>query len=73
MTQACAYHRRKRLSAANVDFIALWVFAGRMRVPHQIVQGCVAVVLAMLNFIMRRHWVSTATAGTVGRIATRTT
>jgi putative flippase GtrA len=56
-----------------VDFIALWVFAGQMRVPHQIVQGCVAVVLALLNFIVQRHWVFPAAAGTVGRIEARTT
>lgn len=55
-----------------IDFITPWVFAGQMRVPHQIVQGCVAVVLALLNFIIQRHWVFPAAAGTAGRIATRT-
>jgi len=56
-----------------IDFIALWVFAGQMGVPHQIVQGCVILVLPLLNFIVQKYWVFPAAAGTVGRIATRIT
>jgi putative flippase GtrA len=56
-----------------MDFVALWVFAGQMGVPHQIVQGCLILVLPLLAFIMQRYWVFPAAAGTVGRIATRIT
>ena len=56
-----------------IDFIALWVFAGQMGVPHQIVQGCVILVLPLLAFIMQKYWVFPAAAGTVGRTATRIT
>ena len=51
-----------------VDFIALWVIAGQMGVPHQIVQGCLGLVLALVNFTMQKHWVFPAAAAAVGRI-----
>jgi putative flippase GtrA len=56
-----------------INFIALWVVAGQMGVPHQIVQGCMILVLALLNFIMQRYWVFPAAASTVGGRATRIT
>jgi putative flippase GtrA len=56
-----------------IDFIALRVFAGQMGVPHQIVQGCVVVVLPLLNFVVQKHWVFPTTASSVGPITTRTT
>jgi putative flippase GtrA len=77
-------HRGDRLAALRrflacyailyfVDFIALWVFAGHMGVPHQIVQGCVVLVLPLLAFIAQKYWVFPATAGSAGQIATRNT
>jgi len=56
-----------------IDFIALRVFAGPMGIPHQLVQGCVAVVVALLAFVVQKYWVFPAAAGTAERIATRTT
>jgi putative flippase GtrA len=56
-----------------INFIALWVFAGQMGVPHPIVQGCAVLVLPLLAFIMQKYWVFPAAAGTVGRIARRDT
>jgi putative flippase GtrA len=55
-----------------IDFISLWVFAGQMDVPHQIVQGCVVLVLPLLAFMMQKYWVFPATDGTAERIVTRT-
>ena len=77
-------HRGDRLAALRrflacyaiiylLDFIALWVFAGQMGIPHQIVQGCAILVLPLLAFMMQRYWVFPASAGTVGRIAPRIT
>lgn len=77
-------HRGDRLAALRrflacyailylIDFIALGVFAGQMGVPHQIVQGCVILVLPLLAFIMQKYWVFPAGAGTAERIATRIT
>jgi putative flippase GtrA len=54
-----------------IDFIALWVVAGQMGVPHQIVQGCVILVLPLPAFLMQKYWVFPAAAGTVGARATR--
>jgi putative flippase GtrA len=56
-----------------IDFIALWVFAGRMGFAHQIVQGGVILVLPLLAFTIQKYWVFPAAAGTVGRVATRIT
>jgi putative flippase GtrA len=56
-----------------IDFVALWVFAGRMGFPHQIVQGCVALVIPLLAFIAQKYWVFPDAEGTAERIATRTT
>jgi putative flippase GtrA len=56
-----------------IDFIALWVFAGRMGFPHQIVQGCVVLVLPLLAFMMQKYWVFPDADRTRGRIPTRTT
>ena len=56
-----------------IDFIALWVFAGRLSFPHQIVQGCVVLVLPLLAFMMQKYWVFPAAASSVGPIATRIT
>jgi putative flippase GtrA len=77
-------HRGDRLAALRrflacyaiiylIDFIALWVLAGQMGFPHQIVQGCAILVLPLLAFMMQRYWVFPASAGTVGRIAPRIT
>jgi putative flippase GtrA len=54
-----------------VDVIALWVVAGQMGVPHQIVQGCMILVVALLTFMMQKYWVFPAAAGTKGESATR--
>jgi putative flippase GtrA len=56
-----------------IDFTALWVFAGRMGLPHQIVQGCVVLVLPLLAFMMQKYWVFPEPDGTAERTATRTT
>jgi putative flippase GtrA len=56
-----------------IDFIVLWVFAGQMGIPHQIVQGCAILVLPLLAFMMQKYWVFPASGGTVGRIAPRIT
>jgi putative flippase GtrA len=56
-----------------IDFITLWMFAGKMGVPHQIVQGCVVLLLPLLAFTMQNYWVFPDAAGTQERIATRTT
>jgi putative flippase GtrA len=52
-----------------IDFIALWVFAGEMGVPHPIVQGCAVLVLALLAFTMQKYWVFPAADGGAGRTA----
>ncbi|OBF98411.1 hypothetical protein A5773_09125 [Mycobacterium sp. 852014-52450_SCH5900713] len=54
-----------------INFSALWVFAGRIGFPHQIVQGCAILVLALLAFIMQKYWVFSATAGGARRIKKR--
>jgi putative flippase GtrA len=56
-----------------LNFIALWGFAGRMGLPHQIVQGCMVLVLALLAFTMQKYWVFPESAGSGGWIATRIT
>jgi putative flippase GtrA len=55
-----------------VNFIALWVFADRMGIPHQLVQGCMALVVALVAFFVQKHWVFPDAAATEERIATRT-
>lgn len=54
-----------------IDFVALWVFAGQMAVPHQIVQGCVVMVLPLLGFIMQRYWIFRAADDIPERIPMR--
>jgi putative flippase GtrA len=54
-----------------LDVIALWVVAGQMGVLHQIVQGCMILLVALLTFMMHKHWVSSGAAGTMGESATR--
>jgi putative flippase GtrA len=56
-----------------INFIALWVFAGQMGVPHPIVQGCAVLVLPLLAFIMQKYWVFPAAARGAGRTAPRIT
>ncbi len=56
-----------------IDFIALWVFAGHLRVPHQIVQGCAVLTLPLPAFMMQKYWVFPAATRTVGQAATRIT
>ncbi|WP_157900919.1 GtrA family protein [Mycobacterium terramassiliense] len=56
-----------------IDFIALWVFAGQMAVPHQIVQGGAVIVLPLLGFIMQRYWIFRPADGTPERIPMRAT
>ncbi|OCB23473.1 hypothetical protein A5674_24230 [Mycobacterium malmoense] len=51
-----------------INFCALWIFAGRIGVPHQIVQACAIFVLALLAFIMQKYWVFPATAGGARRV-----
>jgi putative flippase GtrA len=54
-----------------IDFVSLWVFARQMGIPHQIVQGCMVVVVALLGFVMQKYWVFPAAAGTARRTVTR--
>ena len=54
-----------------IDFTALWVFALRMGVPHQIVQGCVVLVLPPLGFIMQKYWVFPRAGENTAPIPTR--
>jgi hypothetical protein len=54
-----------------LDVIALWVVAGQMGVLHQIVQGCMILMVALLTFMLQKYWVSSAAAGSMGESATR--
>lgn len=76
-------HRGKQLAALRrfllcyallylINFCTLWLIAGQMGFPHQIVQGCVVVVLPLLAFIMQKYWVFAASVGSAGRIRART-
>ncbi|MGD1253675.1 GtrA family protein [Mycobacterium seoulense] len=56
-----------------INFSALWVFTGRLGVPHQAVQGCAILVLALFAFIMQKYWVFPATACNATRITKRST
>lgn len=56
-----------------VNFIALWLFADRMGIPHQLVQGCMALVVALVAFIVQKYWVFRATADTAGQTDARMT
>lgn len=40
-----------------INLTALWLFADRMGIPHQLVQGCMALVVALLAFIVQKYWV----------------
>lgn len=75
-------HRGDRLAALRrflacyavlylVNFTALWMFADRMGIPHQVVQGCMALVVALLAFIVQKYWVFRATADTTGQTGAR--
>jgi putative flippase GtrA len=55
------------------NFIALWVFADRMGIPHQLVQGCMALVVALMAFIVQKYWVFRATADIAGQTDARMT
>jgi len=45
-----------------IDFAALWFFSEQLGFAHQIVQGCVILVLPPLAFVMQKYWVFTAAA-----------
>ncbi|MBW0017779.1 MAG: GtrA family protein [Mycobacterium sp.] len=76
-------HRGERLAALRrfvtcyailylMDYLALWVFADRMGIPHQLIQACAAVVVALLAFVAQRYWVFPDEGSTAERIAART-
>lgn len=44
-------------SSYAVNLAALYVFADRLGYPHQIVQGVMIVVIAMLIFVAQKFWV----------------
>lgn len=55
------------------NVLALWVFASQMHVPHQIVQGCVILVLALLSFMAQKYWVFPSAPNTQAPGAARLT
>lgn len=36
---------------------ALWFFVEHMNIPHQIVQGCAILIIALLGFVVQKYWV----------------
>lgn len=40
-----------------LNFMALWILAGQMGIPHAVVQGSAVLVLALLAFIIQKYWV----------------
>lgn len=55
----------------TVNFIALWAFAERMGVAHQIVQGGVILVLPLFAFALQKYWVFPNAAGRAAPLAAR--
>ncbi|WP_445166414.1 GtrA family protein [Mycolicibacterium sp. Dal123E01] len=52
-----------------LNFAALWLFADRWGAPHQVVQACATIVLALVNFVMQKYWVFPTAAASVGSTA----
>ena len=40
-----------------IDLSALWLFAGKLGLPHQVVQGGVTIALAVILFAFQKYWV----------------
>ena len=40
-----------------LNFITLWLAVDRLGLPHQIVQGVMVLVLAVLLFLLQKYWV----------------
>lgn len=51
-----------------INFAALWFFAGRMGIAHQIVQGGAVLVIALLAFVLQRYWVFRPTTGRMAAV-----
>ena len=54
-----------------INYAALWFFAKRMGVAHQVVQGCIIMVLPLLAFAMQKYWVFPAVAPNGAPLAAR--
>jgi putative flippase GtrA len=52
----------------TINFVALWVLAGRMGIAHQIVQGGVVLVFIPLVFVLQRYWVFRPAPGRMVRV-----
>ena len=40
-----------------INFSALAVFVDRLHLSHQIVQGCMVIVVAVILFLLQKYWV----------------
>ena len=41
----------------GINFLALWIFADRLGMAHEIVQAVTIVVVAVVTFCLQRYWV----------------
>ena len=40
-----------------INFAGLWLFSVHWSIPHEVVQGCIFFVLAVLLFFLQKYWV----------------
>lgn len=57
---ALARHLTAYASGYVVNWVALAVFVDLLQFRHQVVQGCMIIVLAIMLFLVQRYWVFAA-------------